>query len=85
MDYKKSYSISRVGLIGGFVVAFVGCGLTMKFGIVGSVIGLIGLAMMAFGLIQAFMFYKCPKCDKRFNLRGVRPNHCPFCGHNLEE
>ena len=85
MDYKRSYLVLKICVIGGAIISFIGCSLSMKIGLFGAIVGVIGLAGMVYGLIQAVIFYKCPKCGKPFNIRGRRPDYCPCCGHNLEQ
>ena len=61
MDYKKSYFLLSIGVIGGAVLVFIGLSLSMKIGFLGNVIALIGLAAMLGAIAQALIFYKCPK------------------------
>ena len=44
-----------------------------------------GLGVLALGLLQALIFYKCPHCKKRFKLGSRRPSVCPYCGAKLED
>ena len=84
MDYKKSYIILIVGVIGGAVVAFVGVGIGSKTALFGNVLGAIGVMSMLAGIFQAFVYYKCPYCKKSLNIRGKKPSYCPSCGHRLD-
>ena len=45
----------------------------------------VGAAVMVLGLLQAFVFYKCPHCKKRFKIGSRRPSVCPYCGVKLED
>lgn len=86
MDYKKSYYILEMGVLGGAGITFIGLWLGNKWdtSIIGNVIALTGLAIMLTGIGQAFLFYKCPDCGKRFNIRDRQPRFCPKCGFKLE-
>lgn len=58
-------------------------------GVVGALnearlIGYIGIILMLGSIVQAFIFYKCPNCNKSFNIRGKKPKYCPECGSSLE-
>lgn len=83
MDYKKSYTLLTAGILAGAAVVFLGLSISTKMGVIGNVTAVIGLAAMLGGLGQAFLFYKCPDCGRRFNIRGRKPDHCPGCGRRL--
>lgn len=42
-----------------------------------------GLGVLALGLLQMLLFYKCPYCGKHFSLGKRRPGYCPECGEKL--
>lgn len=44
----------------------------------------VGAAVMVLGLLQTLLFYKCPRCGKRFKIGSRRPKTCPHCGAELE-
>lgn len=62
MSYKKSYFLLSIGVIVGAVVVFIGLGLGMKIGFLGNAVAFIGLVAMLGGIMQALIFFKCPKC-----------------------
>ena len=84
MDYKKSYYILQAGVLGGAVAVFIGLGLSMKIVLLGNSIAFIGLAAMLGGILQALIFYKCPKCGTLLKIRGKKPNCCHGCGYKLD-
>ncbi len=84
MDYKKSYLMLQIGVLGGAVIVFIGLLLVSKGIVVGNVLSVIGLVCMFGGLMQAFLFFKCPHCGRRFNIRGKRFSYCPSCGKKLD-
>lgn len=84
MNYKKSYSLFSVGVIGGAAVVWIGLGLSMKIGFLGSAVALIGLAAMLGSIVQALIFCKCPSCGTLLKLRGKKPNCCHGCGYQLD-
>lgn len=84
MNYKKSYLFLMCGLWGGIILAFIGLIMGQSGIAVGNVIAFIGLIGIVAGMGQAFRFYKCPKCGKRLNMRGRRPDYCPACGKKLD-
>ncbi|MCI8848811.1 MAG: hypothetical protein HFF86_06000 [Oscillibacter sp.] len=87
MDYKKSYYLMSVGIWGGGIVVLIGMFLgtagpgTMMLG---NVIAGIGVAAMLLGIGQALVFYKCPHCGEKFNIRGKKPDYCPKCSCKLD-
>lgn len=84
MDYKKSYTILTMGVMGGAVIAFVGLSIGTKMALLGNFIGAIGIISMLAGIGQTFVYYKCPNCKRPLNIRGKKPNHCPDCGYKLD-
>ena len=34
---------------------------------------------------QTSIFFRCPKCDKHWYIRGGIPDYCPHCGEKVEE
>ena len=78
MDYRESYRILNIGLaVGTALLLFASMTEVLWIGIVGIVVALAGM-------IQAFIFCKCPHCGARFNLRAKLPKFCPECGKELE-
>ena len=84
MDCKRSYILLDAGMLGGTVVVFLGLGVSTKIEIVGSMIALAGLLIMLGGLGQAFLFYKCTNCGRKFSIRSRKPDRFPVCGRKLE-
>lgn len=84
MDHQKSYSLFHIGMIGGAVFVFIGLGLSMEIGLIGSAVAFLGLAAMLGGVVQALVFCKCPKCGTLLKLRGKKPNCCHGCGCKLD-
>lgn len=84
MSYQKSYSLFHIGVIGGAVFVFIGLSLSMKIGLIGSAVALLGLAAMLGGIVQVLVFCKCPKCGTLLKLRGKKPNCCHGCGYKLD-
>ena len=71
MNYKKSYCMLVTGIWSGVVMIFIGGCLEIRCGVamIGNAIAVIGLMLMTGGIVQALIFYKCPNCGKRFNIR----------------
>lgn len=43
------------------------------------------VVILLFGLVQLFLFYRCPHCKKSLlAVKGATPAHCPHCGESLE-
>ena len=43
-----------------------------------------GLGVLALGLLQMVLFYKCPHCGAQLEPRGPVPKFCPNCGKELD-
>ena len=43
-----------------------------------------GLGVLALGLLQMVLFYKCPHCGAQLEPRGPVPKFCPNCGTELD-
>ena len=71
MDYKKSCYMLATGIWSGMVMIFLGGYLEMGCGVatIGNATAFMGLMLMAGGIVQTLIFYKCPNCGKRFNIR----------------
>ena len=85
MDYKKSYLLLSAGVWGGGIAALIGMFLETSnpSANLGQIIAGAGVAVMIAALLQAMIFYKCPYCGERFNIRGRKPDYCPKCGNKL--
>ena len=77
MDYKKSYMILNAGVLGGGILAFLSLTTTIMW------LGVVGCIAMIGGLLQAFIFYRCPNCKRELTIRGKKPDYCPGCGCKL--
>ena len=40
--------------------------------------------VLALGLLQMVLFYKCPHCGAQLEPRGPVPKFCPNCGKELD-
>ena len=43
-----------------------------------------GLGVLALGLLQMVLFYKCPHCGAHMRLRERKTGYCPECGEKLD-
>lgn len=68
----------NVGLGVGFFVAIIFAAIEIIW------IACVGIILMLASLIQAFIFYKCPNCNKLFNIRGKKPKYCLEFGYKLD-
>lgn len=78
MDYRLSRKIMWIGIDGGMVLLAA----SMCFKNEKIQVGLMIAAVAAFGLgiLQAFLFYRCPKCGCRLiKHTGGIPENCPKC------
>ncbi len=80
MDYKKSKLILDICVY--ITIAF--CVVTVIWSVLWP-INFLGLAVLFVGFFQAFIFYRCPHCDKSLDFRGKMPQYCPECGHKLQD
>lgn len=78
MNYKVSYKLTYVGIGLGIMAYFV-TNTTQD-----SKIALAGMVAVILGFVQKNIFYKCPYCKRKFNLRNKTPEVCPYCGERLE-
>lgn len=84
MSYKKSYFLLSMGVIAGAVIVFIGMSFGMKTGFLGNVVAFAGLAAMLGSIVQALVFYRCPKCGTLLKIRGKKPDYCHGCGYELD-
>lgn len=84
MDYQKSYVLMWVGIIAGFILAAVGGALAIKW------LAAMGALILLAGILQTFLFFRCPHCGGHWDTRGgvppllsgVRGVHLVKCFHN---
>lgn len=84
MNYKQSYFILRICVLGGFLLTFIGLSLANVSERLSVLLSVTGVFAMLGGILQALFFYKCPKCGRRFEIRAQLPSYCPSCGQYLE-
>ena len=78
MNYKKSYQIYLIGLFAAF--ALIATSLLLQI----DWLGIVGVVLLASGILQTCVFYHCPNCGKELNIRGPKPKYCPECGKKLD-
>ena len=78
MNYKKSYQIYLIGLFAGFALSIASLLLQIDW------LGIVGVVLLASGILQTCVFYHCPNYGKALNLRGPKPKYCPECGEKLD-
>lgn len=77
MDLHKSYMLLNIS----YMLTFMLCAASMLSSILW--LGFAGLLVFAAGMIQACIFYRCPKCGRRLPILAGRPDRCPRCGTPL--
>ena len=77
MDYQKSYVLMWVGIIAGFILAAVGGALAIKW------LAAMGTLILLAGILQTFLFFRCPHCGKLWDTRGGVPHYYPECGEYI--
>lgn len=80
MDFIKSRNLMWICFAVGILIIAFGYGSeTIGFALVGTVV-------FFAGLVQAFIFYRCPYCAySLMNVRGEVPEHCPKCGKSFKQ
>ena len=78
MNYKKSYQIYLIGLFAAF--ALIATSLLLQI----DWLGIVGVVLYVFDLLQTCIFYRCPNCGKALNFRSPKPKYCPECGEKLD-
>jgi len=48
----------------------------------GTIVMLLGLAILAGGTLFSYRTWRCPACDQHLG-RNIDPRHCPNCGVEL--
>ena len=77
MDYQKSYVLMWVGIIAGFILAAVGGALAIKW------LAAMGALILLAGILQTFLFFRCPHCGGLWDTHGGVPHYCPECGEYI--
>ena len=80
MDYRKSYILLWVLFAAALLM---GAFLTCVTGSEGLGLG-IGVLLMAAGIVQMLLFFRCPHCGALWDTRGGIPNYCPKCGKKIK-
>lgn len=78
MDYKKSrwiLVVATILAIASCLIYYFKPDLDFRAGVN------IGLVIAVIGLVQYFIFYRCPFCKKSL---AAKQKYCPHCGGRLE-
>lgn len=73
MNYKRSKKLFSAMCY--FCIALV---------VVSTILEIRWLGVLALGLLQMVLFYKCPHCGAQLEPRGPVPKFCPNCGKELD-
>ena len=73
MNYKRSKKLFSVM-----------CYLCLALVLVSTILEIRWLGVLALGLLQMVLFYKCPHCGAQLEPRGPVPKFCPNCGKELD-
>ena len=74
MNYKKSYQIYRIGLFA--VIALIAASLLLQI----DWLGIVGVVLFVFDLLQTGIFYRCPNCGKLTVQNQGGRKCCTNCG-----
>ena len=80
MNYRLSERIMLSACAAGILIVMLG---NRRQSLTMSAVGA-GLGVLALGLLQMVLFYKCPHCGARLEPRGPVPKFCPNCGKELD-
>ncbi len=79
MNYRLSRLLMWVGIDGGMV--FLAASMCFKNEKIQIALMIAAVAVFALGVLQAFLFYRCPECGCRLMMsKGGIPENCPQCG-----
>ena len=78
MDYKKGEKLFSVSSY--ICIALVLASSIMRI----RWLSASGLGVLALGLLQMVLFYKCPHCGAHMRLRERKTGYCPECGEKLD-
>ncbi|MBQ6703649.1 MAG: hypothetical protein IJN08_02425 [Clostridia bacterium] len=78
MDYRLSRKIMWIGIDAGMVL--LAASMCFKNEKIQVALMVAAVGVFAIGILQAFLFYKCPKCGCRLlKYTGGIPENCPKC------
>ncbi len=78
MDYKKGEKLFSVSSYICIALVLASSILRIRW------LSAAGLGVLALGLLQMVLFYKCPHCGAQLEPRGPVPKFCPNCGKELD-
>ena len=78
MDYKKGEKLFSVSSYICIALVLASSILRIRW------LSAAGLGVLALGLLQVVLFYKCPHCGAQLEPRGPVPKFCPNCGKELD-
>ena len=78
MDYKKSEKLFSVMCYVCIALVVVSTIMEIRW------LSAAGLGVLALGLLQMVLFYKCPHCGAHMRLRERKTGYCPECGEKLD-
>ncbi len=77
MDYQKSYVLMQVGGITGLLMM----GAAFLAGV--EWLAAVGVLILLAGILQTFLFFRCPHCGGLWDTHGGVPHYCPHCGEYI--
>ena len=81
MDFRKSRNLMWKGFILAIIIIMIGGAYENLM----PYFTFIGIIIFFASLIQAFIFYRCPKCGgSLMDVKGSVPDFCPKCGEKLK-
>lgn len=78
MDYKKGEKLFSVSSYICIALVLASSILRIRW------LSAAGLGVLALGLLQMVLFYKCPHCGAHMRLRERKTGYCPECGEKLD-
>ena len=79
MDYKKGEKLFSVSSYICIALVLASSILRIRW------LSAAGLGVLALGLLQMVLFYKCPHCGAHMRLRERKTGCCPECGKKLDD
>ncbi len=81
MNFRKSRDLMWIGFVLAIIIIMIGGAYERMMPYFTAV----GVIIFFLSLIQAFIFYRCPKCGKSLmDVKGAVPDFCPECGGKLK-